>query len=117
MTTEYKTRTRTRRTDEEAEQKLRDLENEQLSEDVECCLADIDAALEEAAGHSVYDDLDPEVFERAYAEHEWREKIEPLSFWNEDESWNYTRAGLVNAWTAQYGHMFTFCCGEPRFDQ
>ena len=67
---------------------------EDLLEEIECCLAEAE--------------LDSEKALKAQAIAEWY-MIRPLAGYNE-------RNMQIQVWVAKYGHLFSFCCGIPVFD-
>lgn len=89
--------------DAEAAEAVTDQRDSQLDEDVSCCIADIDAMLDEV------DETELLLAERKRQDQEQAEK----DFWA-----NYSRRG--QAWQQKYAHLGAYtreCCGteHPRF--
>jgi hypothetical protein len=89
------------RKDTAAATEAKDLRDEELDADVACCLADIDAALEDAAAAE----------EEITAERDRQKEAALADYWAE-----YSRRGQEQAWVQKYAHLnaqVAWCCGTP----
>jgi hypothetical protein len=110
-----------RHEDGEVDDRPEDIRDQELDEDVACCLGEIDNVLDEV-----------EVQESAIERREREEHEEAKEAWNaivlatpavrthaEYVFDNPEREGQVAEWRTKYGHLFAWCCSGrvPDFDR
>lgn len=110
MTQQQKTRHSTAR-DEGGEQQAKDVRNDQLDEDVQCCLADIDKALDEQ-------EPEEDIAEKRAREQRAAAKAEYVGIHDRYADGTLTSQAAtrqLRIWEATYGHLFPQrgCCNSP----
>ena len=92
-----------------------DVRDKELSDDVSCCLSEIDKVLDETeAEESAIERREREERERAKATWEALQQSDTF-FSTLAERDHYSRQVML--WRAKYGHLYEWCCSNPDFNR
>jgi hypothetical protein len=105
----------TKREDEGVDDRPQDVRDKELSDDVACCLGEIDRVLEETeAEESAIERREREERERAKAT--WEALQRSVGFFSTLAERDYY-SSQVMMWRAKYGHLYEWCCSNPDFNR